>query len=173
MIAELLKRPAKLPYLIALLMIVCSNSAWADEESGKQVLPRGCQAINFQFKGKALLLGKAGDTTQRIFLITNYLSSTALLNHTKAVFPNDTDWNSQLYQARWTAIAVNHGQYLLTCLEVQPGAEQYIPCSKTLHVCELTTAKFSENSIGSYLVAVDKKQDDILYEIKQRGISIL
>lgn len=159
--------------LILLIVFFASHLALADSTSKPtESLPRGCEPVNYQFQGKQLVLGKAGETKQRLYLIENDLPNVVWVNHNSEQLASETGWSSQVCTSRWTAIAIKHGEYRLSCVEAQPGAEQYISCAKALRVCEMKHAKFKSDAEGSYLVAADKILADILYVIKQRGIDV-
>jgi len=158
-----------LPLFILLFSTFASAAAYTPP-----ALPAGCYLQNSDYQNGELLLGgnKKG-SMQRIFFLQNQSANTLWLNHPIADPGASAGWMTQLAPQKWSAIAVDQGDFALNCVEARPGSQQYIPCQDVLAVCEFQNAQWEQDKApGTIWLAENVEYVALLDSLRRRGFVV-
>ena len=162
---------AVLTIMIALTTLGCNG------ESSAPDFPEGCTAESYKFNGKSLVLSK--DSSKRsLFLFHNISGEDFWLNHPLTKDPGaSAGWASSLSAGKWSALAINGAtakveNFELTCSTMdESGETNYLDCRNVVKTCRIKNPVFNPEDSGSYWVAENKSLNNLVYDIKSRGIS--
>ncbi len=145
------------------LLLSCSYSIAMDA-------PANCRFMNVKYEHGQLVLLNKTKSQQQLFLIHNTGGKNLWLQSQTTEKPFSGVSKSQVPPSRWAAITFNTANFKLDCVEVQPGAEQVVPCEKVLKVCRISNAKFGQSTVGNYWIAEDESLDSIMQSLKTSSI---
>ena len=136
-----------------ILLVTFSSVSLANSVTDFQY-PRECQSGDYEFTVDGVLLSvKAKPQQQKVFLLKNINNNTIWLNHPVEEPSASAGWGTKLSVNHWSAFAINQPQFVLTCMEITPGASQYLACDQVLEVCEYKGKDLALRGEGSYWLA--------------------
>lgn len=139
-------------------------------EDSKYSFPEGCVLSGFEFGDYELILNTGSASAQNLYLFHNTSGGDIFLNHPVKDPGASAGWASMLGSGKWSAFALNKGDFALTCSEVGQGEYKQLACEKVLTACRFENPSFKRGQSGSYWVSEDKTLEAVLEDAKSRGI---
>lgn len=156
-------------FLIFLLGLLFGSNVQANQWDD---LPLNCLNIDYSFQDQLLILGNKAksDKKQTVYLIQNTGNAKIWLNHEAENKSASAGWATELESGKWTALSLAETPFDLACVELRPGAEQFIACETTLKVCKMQRLRFMETATGSYWLVENVTIDRLYDALEKRGI---
>lgn len=136
-------------------------------------LPLHCYDVGYKFAEEKLVLGNdMQHTEQAIFLVQNITKTKIWLNHEVDGASASAGWATELEPNKWSALVLGQLPFDLICMEIQPGAEQYIPCQEVIKTCQLRHANLTGKNKDSYWAAENLTISQLFDMLERRGIKL-
>jgi hypothetical protein len=106
----------------------------------------------------------------KLYFIQNTSRQTVLLNHTPKGSPGaSAGWSSTLKPNNWSAIALDKGNFSLSCSVERKNGYEVMPCEIFLAACRVYNAKMPKEE--NYWLTEDQPQAKLLQAVKARKVS--
>lgn len=150
-------------YLLLLIALFADNLAYATS------LPRGCEVIGFGFYDNYVMLNDTPNQT--FYLLQNFSDQKIELERleTRKIFMSPS-LLIYLDPFKWAAIAIDLQNLYLQCFSKKNEIREQIACGDVLEICKYPRAKFALSNMGSYWVATNKTQKEVIREAVRKGI---
>jgi hypothetical protein len=161
--------------LIALILLPLLTLSCVGDSSNSD-FPEGCVSKDYEYKDNNLIL-EINPTEQTLYLFHNISDTDYWVNHPVTKDPGvSAGWASILNAGQWSALAIyqnsNSENFAISCETMgKDGALTYHNCQDVLRTCIVEKAEFKTGDKGSYWVAENKSLNDLVKEIKSRGIT--
>lgn len=162
-------------FLIALLFVpLFTLSCYGNSSSSD--FPEGCISKDYEYEDNNLILD-INPTEQSLYLFHNISDTDYWVNHPVTKDPGvSAGWASVLNAGQWSALAIyqnsNSKNFAISCETMAKNGElTYHNCQDVLRTCIVEKAEFKTGDKGSYWVSENKSLNDLVNEIKSRGIT--
>lgn len=130
----------------------------------ESTLPAGCQSVAVQGETLTLQAKK-----KSLFLIHNIIDNDLWITHPVTDPGASAGWSSRLQSDNWSALVIEKGPFILSCIESRPGHEQQIPCEGTLVVCKWKKVKIPSANTGDFWASEDVSLEALKTAIGGKG----
>ena len=127
-------------------------------------LPKHCQALTVQGETVTIQAPKKG-----LVFVHNISENDLWITHPVADPSASAGWSTRLQKGKWSALAVDKGDFAINCIESRPGHEQQTLCEDSVAVCLWKKVKIPENQQGYFWVAEDLNLGALKAAVGARG----
>ncbi len=132
-------------------------------------LPRGCEAIGFEFKDNNIILNQLNE--QSIYFIQNISQSIIyLLHQEKTQVFMSLSWQAKLNKNLWATLALNEANMNFNCNKITKGQISIVNCTDVIRVCQYPRVKFTLSNQGTYWISKNKKLRQSMSKAIKKGI---